>query len=394
MKKKRSTQNDTKNDETKRRCIEDKEGQAKKEKKQKTGRERDCLPAERQGDVAIPCPGTKRRQKRRVKGDGRWVWNKQWQAHQHKDFTLQYLSGWDGKLASAQDGTPSRGEPGEPRRFNTYQRTPGPKLGGKRDTIKGNGTRRERNQKRGIRNEATTERRERNRNRHRGANRKMYREISNKKQGRLAEDGNRSQANHNTAPKSAYKGYHNEQKCAPNKISKTRAGIIRSTNRTQRIPNKDNDPDNNNMKWRYGETIKVASINVRGMEDPVNREEIITQMEANGIHIMCLQGTKIRDSCYKVRKGYTFVFPSTSTDREHWGVGLCYKNYIEKYRNYYRQVSSNMIAMELNMHGNPLIIASVYTPHENTNDERKRQRAWEDLPDFVTETSEAIITQY
>ena len=51
-----------------------------------------------------------------------------------------------------------------------------------------------------------------------------------------------------------------------------------------------------------------------------------------------------------------------------------------------------MSAMELIMHGNPLIIASVYIPHENTNDERTRQRAWEDLTDFVTETSGAINT--
>ena len=115
-------------------------------------------------------------------------------------------------------------------------------------------------------------------------------------------------------------------------------------------------------------------------------------MGKNGVYIMCLQETKIPDSCYEVRKGYTFVFSSTSTDREHWGVGLCYKNYIEKYRNYYRQVSSNMIAMELNMHGNPLIITSVYIPHENTNDERIRQRAWEDLTNFITETPEAINT--
>ena len=42
--------------------------------------------------------------------------------------------------------------------------------------------------------------------------------------------------------------------------------------------------------------IKIASINVRGMRDPVKREEIITQMEANGIDIMCLQETKIPDS--------------------------------------------------------------------------------------------------
>ena len=71
------------------------------------------------------------------------------------------------------------------------------------------------------------------------------------------------------------------------------------------------------MKWKYGGKIKIASINVRGMRDPVKREEKITQMEANGIDIMCIQETKIPDSCYEIRKGYTFVFSSTSTVREH-----------------------------------------------------------------------------
>ena len=109
---------------------------------------------------------------------------------------------WDGKLALAQDGTPSRGEPGAPRRFTAYQLTPSHKLGGKRDMIEGKETRRERNSRRGIRNEATTEIRKRNRNRHRGANRKMYRETKkDPPQGRLVEVGHRSQANHNTAPK-------------------------------------------------------------------------------------------------------------------------------------------------------------------------------------------------
>ena len=74
------------------------------------------------------------------------------------------------------------------------------------------------------------------------------------------------------------------------------------------------------------------------------------------------------------------VFFSTSTDREHWGVGFCYKNYMGKYRNYYRQISSSLIGMELNMHGNQIIIASAYIPHDNTNDDRIRQRTWEDLP--------------
>ena len=60
--------------------------------------------------------------------------------------------------------------------------------------------------------------------------------------------------------------------------------------------------------------MKIASINVRGMRDQVKREEIVTQMDANGIDIMCLQETEIPDSCYEVRKGYTFAFSSKSTD--------------------------------------------------------------------------------
>ena len=57
-------------------------------------------------------------------------------------------------------------------------------------------------------------------------------------------------------------------------------------NRTQGTPNKNKDPYSNKMKWKYGEKVKVASISVRGMRDPVKRDEIITQMDANGIDIM------------------------------------------------------------------------------------------------------------
>ena len=146
------------------------------------------------------------------------------------------------------------------------------------------------------------------------------------------------------------------------------------------------------MKWKYGDIIEVASTNIRGMRDPIKREEIIPQMEKNGIYIMCLHETKIPDSCNEVRKGHTFAFSSASTDREHWGVENCYNNYMEKYRNYYRQVSSNLIAMELNMHGNPIIITFAYIPHDSTNDDRIRQRAWEDLTNFINETPEAINT--
>ena len=51
---------------------------------------------------------------------------------------------------------------------------------------------------------------------------------------------------------------------------------------------------------------------------------------------------------------------------------------MEKYRNYYKQISSNIMSMEINMHGNPMIIISTYIPHDDS-DNNSRDRVWEDL---------------
>ena len=104
---------------------------------------------------------------------------------------------------------------------------------------------------------------------------------------------------------------------------------------------------------------------------------------------MCLQETRIPDSCYEVRKGFAFVFPSVSTIREHWGAGVCCRNYMDKYRNYYKQISSYIMSMEINMHGNPMIIISAYIPHDDS-DNNSRDRAWEDLSGFIGDIPEAI----
>ena len=47
--------------------------------------------------------------------------------------------------------------------------------------------------------------------------------------------------------------------------------------------------------------------------------------------------------------------------------------------------------MELNIYGNPLITLA-FIHHDDTNDDRIRQRAWEDLTYFINETPEAINT--
>ena len=169
----------------------------------------------------------------------------------------------------------------------------------------------------------------------------------------------------------------------------TRAKLIRNMNNTQHIRDKAQEPEVYKMKWGYAEIMRIGGTNIRGMRDPAKREEIILQMERHSIDVMCLQETKIPDSCYEVRKGFTFAFSSVSTIREHWGVGIWYRNYMEKYRDYYKQISSNIMSMGISMHGNPMVIISTYMPHDDS-DNNSRDRVWEYLSGFIGDIPEAI----
>ena len=189
-------------------------------------------------------------------------------------------------------------------------------------------------------------------------------------------------------PNKAFKDdiYNDQQNSPENKIH-TRAKIIRNINKTQHVEDKSHEPEVYNMDRKYAEVMRVGSTNIRGMKDPVDREEIILEMERHNIDRMCLL-EKIPDSCYEARKGFTFVFSPVSTIREHWGVGICHRNFIEKFRNRYKQTSSNLTPMEINMHGNPLIIISAYISHDDS-DNNSRDRVGEDLSGFIGDIPEA-----
>ena len=84
---------------------------------------------------------------------------------------------------------------------------------------------------------------------------------------------------------------------------------------------------------------------------------------------VCLQETKIPSSSIEQRDEYVFVFSTSETDgTEHHGVGSCYNRRVEKYRNHYLQHSSHIAEIEINMHGNPLVILSLYMPHDASNE--------------------------
>eukprot|EP00972_Heterocapsa_arctica_P003952 588015-Heterocapsa_arctica.AAC.1 len=83
-------------------------------------------------------------------------------------------------------------------------------------------------------------------------------------------------------------------------------------------------------------------------------------------------GNQDTHSCVDNEQEYTFVFSSScKANDEHHGVGICYNKTMERYSNYYQQVDSNVMGIEINMHGNPLIIMCAYVPHDAAHGDKR-----------------------
>ena len=127
----------------------------------------------------------------------------------------------------------------------------------------------------------------------------------------------------------------------------------------------------------------MASLNVRGMRGITKREQVITYMKKNPIDLLCLQETKIPSSSIEQRDNYIFLFSTSETGgTDHHGVGFCCNRKIGKYRNHCIQHSSHLAEMEINMHGNPLVILTAYMPHD-ASAEIKRLAAWEEISNRI-----------
>eukprot|EP00972_Heterocapsa_arctica_P064740 9552854-Heterocapsa_arctica.AAC.1 len=59
---------------------------------------------------------------------------------------------------------------------------------------------------------------------------------------------------------------------------------------------------------------------------------------------------------------------------------------MEFFRNYDQQVDSNMMEIEINMHGNPLVIMSAYIPHDGVHEDSRR-KVCEKLSDRINQIS-------
>ena len=121
------------------------------------------------------------------------------------------------------------------------------------------------------------------------------------------------------------------------------------------------------------------------MREITKREQVTTYMKNKGLDIVCLQEPNIPSSSIEQRDEFSFVFASsTKTGTDYHRVG--YRRRIEKYRHHYIQHTSHLAEIEINMHGNPLVIHSEYIPHDAVNAD-SRIAAWDGLSARIGEIS-------
>ena len=137
------------------------------------------------------------------------------------------------------------------------------------------------------------------------------------------------------------------------------------------------------VKIPYRHEIKIASINVSGMNESAQIEQIIQQMVRHSIGLH--SGIKYSVLPHRSRSKHNFVFSSSARSNEDdWGIAFCYKRTFENYRTNYVQINSNVATMELSMNGNPLVIIDPYRPHDAALQQQQEQRqfkrtaAWEE----------------
>ena len=163
------------------------------------------------------------------------------------------------------------------------------------------------------------------------------------------------------------------QNSPENRMNKahTRAKIIRNMNNTQHISDKAQKPEVYKMKWKYAEIMRIGSTNMRNERSGQKRRNHPTNGKTQYRHNVFTRNKNTGPLLRSKERIYLRIFISKHDYRTLGSRNLLRKLH-GKYRNYYKQISSNIMSMEINMHGNPMIIISTYIPHDDS-DNNSRQ---------------------
>ena len=114
---------------------------------------------------------------------------------------------------------------------------------------------------------------------------------------------------------------------------------------------------------------KIATWNVEGfsLDVPTKIKELKTIMRAQGIDVLCMQETHIRNSPYFYSNGFLVIISGGGGDdteyREYAGVGFLVSPRILHAVIGFTQHSPRIAALRIRVEGGTLVLISAYAPH-------------------------------
>src|SRR5205823_702636 len=165
-------------------------------------------------------------------------------------------------------------------------------------------------------------------------------------------------------------------------------GNTDSDTKTRTDNNNNNNDNNNTSSSRFAtiqsspsledstNTVSTASINVRGINNPVKFENILEDLINKLVSIIGLQETKLSEPAAIAHfKDFTRRFPAAAQYKAYWdfnindraaGVGLVIADYISKYVQRVHRHDGRFIAIDLYLPGKKLKIINIYA-HQASN---------------------------
>ena len=115
------------------------------------------------------------------------------------------------------------------------------------------------------------------------------------------------------------------------------------------------------------QTIKIGSMNVRGLSNRAKRLDVFNWLNNKNFSIYCLQDIHVGpkyESSFKQDWGHEVVLSSFSSESR--GVAVLFKSGLDyKFKNVTRDEVGNLLIIDLEVYGNPLILIVLYGPNKD-----------------------------
>ena len=113
--------------------------------------------------------------------------------------------------------------------------------------------------------------------------------------------------------------------------------------------------------------LKIASMNVRGLADPVKRNDVFDWLKQQDISICCLQDVHFKAEMHQLYQDeWGFKCEICSYSSEKRGVAVLFKKGLDvDIKDIKGDEQGNLLILEVNVNDNPLMLINLYGPNKD-----------------------------